>query len=135
MTGPIYPPPDMDWGAVLDSWCILVRELIEEIRLWTREANWDATPGLVERTEDHLGSYQLPYLTIGLPGHQVTVEPYGRLIPGADGRVDISAWPSEKRVLLLRKGDRWLIRPEAGLPWPDAWNRETFDRIVQYLTG
>jgi len=67
------------------------------------------------------------------------LEPIARGTVGAQGRVDLYAWPSLFRVMLLHKPrgkDRpleWVVRTESGLDWPQAWSRETFLTLADGL--
>ena len=57
-----------------------------------------------------------------------------RGIAKGDGRVDLVAWPSLTRMLLIRVGDTWKIKTDSGVDWPEAWNWKTFERLTELLT-
>jgi len=63
------------------------------------------------------------------------VEVKGRGPLEAAGRVQISAWPTLFRVLLLHKSgeEGWIIRTDSGIPIRQPWNRETFISLVRDL--
>lgn len=52
---------------------------------------------------------------------------------GADGRVDIYAFPSMTRMLLARVDGRWVLKTDAGVPWPCKWGPAAFDELVGAL--
>ena len=74
----------------------------------------------------------MPVLTIHAPQGRLILEPIARGIVGAQGRVDLYAWPSLFKVLLLHKPrgkDRpleWVVRTESGLDWPQPWGVRHF---------
>ena len=82
-------------------------------------------------------AYRVPVVTIHAPQGRLILEPIARGTLGAQGRVDLHAWPSLFRVMLLhrpRGKDRpleWVVRTESGLDWPQLWNRETFLTLAE----
>ena len=99
----------------------------------------------VEREEKELaeevvgGVYHVPVVTIHAPQGRLILEPVARGVLGAQGRVDLYAWPSLFRVMLLHKplghgqGLEWVVRTESGLDWPQSWSRETFLTLAEGL--
>jgi len=99
----------------------------------------------VERAEKELaeevvgGAYRVPIVTIHAPQGRLILEPVARATVGAQGRVDLYAWPSLFRVMLLHKprgkdiGLEWVVRTESGLDWPQPWVRETFLTLAEGL--
>jgi hypothetical protein len=126
---------EMDWNAVRAAWTERVQTLFRDVRRWAEEQGWHVTDGEVELHEYGLGTYSMPMLTIDLPEGRVIVEPAGRLVFGAGGRVDIYSWPSMDRVLLLDKVDTWVIRPELGPSWPFPWGKEGFLDLAKRLAA
>lgn len=70
------------------------------------------------------GAYRVPVVTIHAAQGRLTLEPVARGVLGAQGRVDLYAWPSLFRVMLLHKplgrghGLKWVVRTESGIDWP-----------------
>lgn len=103
----------------------------------------------VEREEKELaeevvgGAYRVPVVTIHAPQGRLILEPIARGTVGAQGRVDLYAWPSLFRVMLLHRPRgkdvsenrplEWVARTESGLDWPQPWNRETFLTLAEGL--
>jgi hypothetical protein len=56
-----------------------------------------------------------------------------RDVVAGDGLVDVYAWPTLRRMLLVRLGDRWELRTDSGVPWPHGWSESTFREIVPAL--
>jgi|GEM_PF-632307 len=118
--------------------------LADEVQSWA-EQEAAARGWRVEREEKELaeevvgGAYRVPVVTINAPQGRLILEPIARGTVGAQGRVDLYAWPSLFRVMLLHKPrgkDRpleWVVRTESGLDWPQAWSRETFLTLADGL--
>ena len=99
----------------------------------------------VERAEKELaeevvgGAYRVPVVTVHAPQGRLILEPVARGVLGAQGRVDLYAWPSLFRVMLLHKpvgkdrGLAWVVRTESGIDWPQLWGRETFLTLAEGL--
>ena len=68
---------------------------------------------------------------------RLILEPIARGVLEAQGRVDLYAWPSLFRVMLLHKplgkdrGLAWGMRTESGIDWPQPWGRETFFTLAK----
>lgn len=116
--------------------------LADDVQTWaSQEAaarGWRVEREEQERAEDVVGgAYRVPVVTIHAPQGRLILEPIARGTLGAQGRVDLHAWPSLFRVMLLhrpRGKDRpleWVVRTESGLDWPQLWNRETFLTLAE----
>lgn len=117
-----------------EEWRNAVTSLTEAVRDWAEARGWNVAESLREVSEETITSSTFPVLEIQTPRGQVMLEPIGRDILGAQGRVDLYAWPSLYRVLLLRKQDHsWVIRTESGLNWPHPWNQATFYELAEGL--
>ena len=127
-----------------DDWERHTALLADEVQAWARQEE-SARGWRVEREEKELaeevvgGWYHVPVLTIHAPQGNLILEPIARGTVGAQGRVDLYAWPSMFRVMLLHKPrgkDRpleWGVRTESGLDWPQPWSRETFLVLAEGL--
>lgn len=118
--------------------------LADNVQAWVEQEDaargWRAEREVKELTEDVVGgAYQVPVLTIYAPQGRLILEPIARGTVRAQGRVDLYAWPSLFRVMLLHKPrgkDRpleWVVRTESGLDWPQPWGRETFFTLAEGL--
>ena len=126
------------------NWESHTEMLADEVQLWA-EQEASARDWRVEREEKELaedvvgGAYRVPVLTIHAPQGRLVLEPIARGTVGAQGRVDLYAWPSLFKVMLLhtpRGKDRppeWVVRTESGLNWPQPWGRETFLTLAEGL--
>lgn len=118
-----------------EEWLSAVRELTEQIKIWCAREGWlvDEHPRRIE--EESLGSYEASELFVKAPGGRVTVEPVAGDIVGADGRVDICAFPSFARMLLIRRDGRWIVHTDSRVEWPEPWGRDAFLGIVRALVA
>ena len=110
----------------------LERELTE----WAAAEGWQVRATLRSITEAATGQYLAPDVVIDTPdGGRLLVEVKGRGPAEASGRVQISAWPTLFRVVLLYKPgrDSWVIRTDSGIPLHQPWNRETFLSLAHDL--
>lgn len=118
--------------------------LADEVQSWA-EQEAAARGWRVEREELELaeevvgGAYHVPVVTIYASQGRLVLEPIARGVMGAQGRVDLYAWPSLFRVMLLHKplgkdaGLNWVVRTESGVDWPLPWGRETFLTLAEGL--
>ena len=126
------------------NWERNTQTLADEVQEWA-EQEASARGWRMEREEKELaedvvgGAYRVPVLTIHAPEGRLILEPIARGTVGAQGRVDLYAWPSLFKVMLLhtpRGKDRpleWVVRTESGLNWPHPWSRETFLALAEGL--
>ena len=121
-----------------EQWVEQVTALVGEAERWAIAAQ-DARGWTVERQMHELeeevvgGTYAVPGLRLSAGDDELRLEPVARGVLHADGRVDLYAWPSLYRVMLLRKNGGWTVRTESGLDWPQAWDRETFLTLADGL--
>jgi hypothetical protein len=86
--------------------------------------------------ESSIGAYRVPFLRIRTPQGEVHFDPIARVVlGGSDGRVDLQAWPSMHRLLLLRYGDDVQIQDDWNKRIRRAWNRKTFTDLAVELTS
>jgi len=124
----------LDKVQVREEWLAAIQALLSEIRKWTAAARWAVTEERKETTEDLVGAYSTQVLRIKTPNGLLYVEPIGRDVIGADGRVDLYSWPSLHRLLLLRQQDQWRLKTESGVEWPEEWGKDTFVKLARTLT-
>ena len=126
-------PPDNPQR--LREWRDAIEELIDQITRWCNELDW-----LVERKEgkvlheDLTGEYSVPVLWIQTPRGRVIVEPVALYLVGVEGRVDIYAWPSLAKVILVDFDQGWRILTEDRVELDQPWSREVFEQVVKGLT-
>jgi hypothetical protein len=123
-------------ARIREEWLGAVDALGKQVRGWAEQQGWSVDQSEEEVTEEELGTYRVPIWQIHTPRGTALLRPVGREILGARGRVDLSAWPTLYRVMLLQKPDQnWVIRTESGLNWPHPWKQETFVEVTEGLLG
>ena len=118
----------------LRQWTDAVDDLLVRVSVWARSEDWDTHVEEKVLREKELGSYRTRSLVLDTPTGRLILEPVAQSVPGAQGRVDLCAWPSLNRVRLLRTGDRWIVRTDSGIDWPHSWSRDTFVELARALT-
>ncbi len=123
-------------ALVRDEWVQALSTLETNITEWSQEAGWQVRPFGRVFTEESTGQYTAPDLVIDTPaGERLTVEVKGRGPSEASGRVQLAAWPTLFRVILLHKpgDDNWVIRTDSGIPLRQPWNHDTFVSLAKDL--
>lgn len=118
--------------------------LADDVEAWAEQEaavrGWRVERQQTDLSEEITGgTYRVPVVTIHAPQGRLILEPVARGVLGAQGRVDLYAWPSLFRVMLLHKplgegqGLVWVVRTESGLDWPQSWGQETFLALAEGL--
>lgn len=89
-----------------------VAALLGQIRAWLTEAQREKLvklyPDKIKITEEALGTYTAPCLTLTGAGKTVHVKPIGATIIGADGRVDMESANGTFMFLYLADKQKWV---------------------------
>jgi len=118
------------------EWLDQLTALMTEITGWCNTRGWAVHGAAKPISEASFGTYSAPTLQIRTSnGGIVYVEPVARYVTAADGLVDMYAWPSLRRLLLIRKEGSWHIRTDSGVPLPWKWSEESFTQAVEALTS
>lgn len=129
-------PKQQTRDELRDDWTRAVLDLEKDVADWAKAEGWDVSASDRVVSEESIGDYAVPDLTIETPeGQRLILEVKGRGPANASGRVQLFAWPTLFRVLLLRKSgdDNWIIRTDSGIPLRKTWNRETFITLARDL--
>lgn len=126
---------DANRRAELSEWIADVRQLAYQVRAWCEDRGWAVTESQKRLDESVYGTYDVPELMIRSPSGSIYLEPIARDVAGARGRVDLLAWPSLTRMMLVRKGNRWVLQTDAGVDWPQQWGQQTFENIVGLINA
>ena len=76
-------------------------------RTLAREQQWLVHRGAKPITEDRIGSYEVPLLTIQTFAAHLILDPIARYVGGASGRIDLCVFPSYEYVLIVRTEAGW----------------------------
>jgi len=124
----------IDWEKKKKNWIHSVHTVFNDIKNWCSEKNWKFVETQIFITEECVGSYPVPELRVTTNKGDINLEPVGMNIVGAQGRIDISSWPSLNRMLLIWLEDKWSLNTESRVPWPKPWSKQTFFDIADALT-
>jgi hypothetical protein len=117
----------------LQAWTQRVQKLVKEIATWARAEGWQIQQGTKTLQESPLGTYDVPTLQIHLPAGDLLVNPIALDVVGADGRVDLEAFPTLNRVKLVGKNGHWRIITDSNVPLSEAWGPELFAQLAKHL--
>jgi hypothetical protein len=132
----IEKPNQQEGDRLREEWTQAVRDLERDVADWAKAEGWKVSASEKVVSEESIGDYTIPDLTIETPeGHRLILEVKGRGPASASGRVQLFAWPTLFRVLLLHKPDNdgWIIRTDSGIPLRKTWSRETFITLARDL--
>jgi len=128
------------YDEIRKEWIAEVSRLFDEVESWLHK--WAGKGYLTVRrssvslSEEHLGDYEIPQLELIAGPERIVLEPLGRHILGALGRIDLylAGFKSDARMVL------WLEDVEGSRRW-EVWtdryggprlpfNQETLERIM-----
>ncbi len=118
-----------------DEWLAHVQHLMDQLEVWSTSIGWSHDRSEKVINEQLLGTYSAPTLRIRTPAGEVRADPIARSIIGADGRVDLEAWPSLNRVKLVRRDGQWTIITDSNVPVRKPWAQDTFVELVNDLVS
>jgi hypothetical protein len=124
----------IDPARAREEWLSTLGDLMSDLEEWAGAAKWLVDRQDKEITEPLLGTYSAPVLHFKTPNGILYADPIGRDIIGADGRVDLCAWPSLHRVMLILAEGKWSVLTDSGIDWPQPWGQETFAKLAMSLT-
>jgi hypothetical protein len=127
----------LDPDEARSRWLETVAGFTDQVSAWARGQNWRVDVKQLERSEELLGTYDVPLLIIQTERGAVIVEPVARVVAGSEGRIDIYAYPARFRVMMLRSGENgeWRIRTDSRVYLRQPWNEGTFVELVRDLTA
>jgi hypothetical protein len=105
------------WNEVREEWIQTVSNFLVSVKSWLAE---EIQEGLIQIeecieaiNEEHLGSYSVSSLKLHAIGKVLHLRPIGRLIIGAQGRIDLESKSSGERVILLHLSaeEGWVYLP------------------------
>ena len=117
-----------------EQWIDDVRRLTDKVEQWCQDEKWFVERKEKTLDEKRIGVYSLPELFIRTDQGKLVVDPIGLDIVGGEGRVDIEAFPSMYRFLMIRRDRKWELYTDSLVKWPKPWNRNTFKEIIKELS-
>ncbi len=99
-----------DPEAVKAEWLSRLDALVGEVEGWARASGWRTRR--IDKTveERRLGAYKVPVLLMEKDAVEVVLNPVARLMPDAEGAVDLYVAPAYDDIASLYfEGDRWVL--------------------------
>jgi hypothetical protein len=131
----VAPKEAKKYEAMKAEWIAAVNQLIDQIERWAKSQKWESHREDVTIDERWLGTYTVPKLTVEVPGGEVYAKPIARIVGGGDGRVDLDAFPTLNRVMLIRRDGEWLIITESNVKLRADWKRKVFAELAIELVA
>ena len=130
------PQPKAAQSHVRKEWLELLDKLFDDIAAWAETNRWPLDTQHRYIHEKAVGKYRTRVLNIKTPNGILIVEATARFVcgAGAQGRVDLYAFPSLKRVLLIWTGTKWAARYDSGVWSRSTWSEKTFTKLALDLT-
>jgi len=131
----------IDWDQRRDEWIRSVEELYSQIEEWFRDL---LEQGLMavrrtpkELSEEYLGTYQIEVLQIEMGDTTVVLDPVGRNIIGATGRIDmyVRGYRDDAMLLIrveLEEGNpTWQIRKRTDTGFRIDLSKDALEQIFE----
>jgi hypothetical protein len=111
-----------DPEAVKSEWLGRLESLVRDVKGWAEAAGWRTRRITKTVNERRLGKYEVPVLLMEKQAVEVVLNPVARLVPGADGAVDLYLSPAYDDIASLYfEGDHWVVH-DSRRPGPSATN-------------
>ena len=116
-----------------EDWLARVRALEDQIAAWAVQQQWSVEQFDHPVQERLLGAYSAPAIRVRLTGGELEIIPVALNASGADGRVDVKAYPTLSRVKLIGTAQGWQIMTDSNVPIRLPWTEETFVQLAHDL--
>jgi hypothetical protein len=111
-----------DPEAVKREWLGRLEALVRDVKGWAEAAGWRTRRITKTVNERRLGRYEVPVLLMEKDAVEVVLNPVARLVPGADGAVDLYLSPAYDDIASLYfEGGKWVVHYDER-PDPSATN-------------
>ena len=125
----------VNWNDVKDKWISEIEEFFSMIKRWLNDSInkglIDLKEKEIEISEENLGTYKTKSLQIFFENKKVEFVPIGKLVIGAEGRIDIK-FVGGRYILLYDNG--WKYLDESGIQKKLIdFNEECFTEIMEKI--
>lgn len=131
-----FDQDQVDWDKVRVDWIRQIEEFMNEVKKWIvktqKEGLIDVAEKEIEIKEENIGKYKVPSLELIIGAESIKINPVGRLIIGASGRVDISSYMN-RFIVLYHSEKGWIYRNEGKQGNFKALTEENFIKILKEL--
>jgi hypothetical protein len=131
----------VDWEARKEEWIAAVNSLYDTVEGWFSGLREQGLMAIERKPtcvyEEYLGDYAIDSLEIGMADKKVILEPVGRNVIGARGRIDLYLRGFKAdRLLLLRLEDvegqiRWEMWKGKLSGFRKPFAKETFEQLLE----
>ncbi|MEK3888031.1 hypothetical protein [Bacillus sp. FSL K6-3431] len=131
-----YAANETHWKEEQERWLHELELFYEKLERWLKEP---IEEGLIsiqftkhELIEEHLGIYIAPGMKIFTKGKHLEFIPVGRLIIGAQGRVDLFTEKGDIMLIKLEDENRWLAKEKKRNGMNEKWDEEYFLQVMEW---
>jgi hypothetical protein len=121
----------IDWAQEEAEWLRHLNDLYERITIFLKpyidagQISISTSP--FEISEEHLGVYPVPQMSIAIGNKIVTLEPIGTVQVGSRGRVDLVCNLARAQLILVETGTVARLIPSSGVGKPDPSQKSLFN--------
>lgn len=131
-----YEQEQINLDKVKVEWIQQVQKFMNQIQDWLKPLEQNGLLKVIEKEteleEEHIGKYKAVKLELIIGADRINIEPVGRFIIGALGRIDISSIIGNFIVIYhAEKG--WIYRNEQQKTTFQPFTEENFTNIVKAL--
>ena len=125
------PPPVKEEERA--SWVAELMSIVDQAEQWSRRQDWAVRRDSKPITEPMLGTYTVPVLLIHTPQGRLILDPIGRDIVGAEGRIDLCVMPSYDPAPLIKGDHGWEFWSAKSQSPGRCWNEVDFVAVAKQL--
>ena len=115
------------------SWIAELKSILDQAEQWARGQDWTVRRDSKPITEPMLGTYTVPVLLIHTPQGRLILDPIGRDIVGAEGRIDLCVMPSYDPMPLVKGEHGWEFWSPKSQATAGSWNEADFVAVAKQL--
>lgn len=131
-----YEQEQTNWLQIKEQWQQQVKEFMAQINNWLKplaqQQLLNLQEGQIQLDEEHIGSYEATTLEITIGGKRIKIQPVGRLIIGALGRIDISS-SKGSYIVLYHEQQGWIYRNAHRREQFAVFNENNFMELIREL--
>ncbi len=107
--------------AIWDVWYPRVASLVKQVEQWAGELDWATRKIETKLPDGDIGEHKVPALVMQQDTFRMLLEPISRIVPGAEGLVDLYLMPAYDDIArLYYEGGDWQIEYAKSGPATEA---------------
>lgn len=126
---------EVNWKNVKSDWQQQLKLFMNHIENWLsshKSEMIEVKKKSITIQEDHLGLYDVPSMELTIASEKIEIQPIGRLIIGAKGRIDIIS-SYDKYIVLFLDDRGWVYRKEANKGKFNDFTKENLEKMIEDL--